>query len=155
LTTSVSGTFSIRMRTVPLVSFATLPVPVDSGCAGPPLPAHAPTSSVAAASAATINGRRRMCLVDVIAACSFRWVERAVQLSLSGAPGKRVRARRGDLPELPPAGVGLVVDLRAGGVGHNGPIQRHEPVCVVPIVDGADAYRRDDRRAERCTGMSR
>src|SRR5258705_5205849 len=68
LTMSVSGTFSIRMRTVPEVSLAISPLPVDCVWAGPPLPAQAAASSVTVARRATIIGRRRLLFIDLIAA---------------------------------------------------------------------------------------
>lgn len=59
LTTSVSGTFSIRMRTLPETSFPTAPVPVAVVCAGPPLPAHALINIVTTASSTRTGGEGR------------------------------------------------------------------------------------------------
>src|SRR3954449_5768180 len=118
------------MRTVPEVSLGTLPTPVDSGCAGPPPPAQAPMSSAITASRMSTNGRRRLSVVVVIAALflSSGDLQLVVTSSPPCTPGDRVRNRFGDVTELAPAGLDVVVNLLALRFRHKGRTKVHESV---------------------------
>src|SRR3954454_10861175 len=119
---SVSGTFSIRMRTVPETSLGTSPLPV--GCRAPPLPAQpASTSAIADRSAIRTtpkSGRPRRGVVDrdfrnISIAALFLSLSVTLGLFSSGAAGHGMGDGRDGVAELTPRRIGEVVDPEPGG----------------------------------------
>src|SRR4051794_21911335 len=156
LTTSVSGTFSMRIRTVPETSLPTAPVPVAVGCAGPPLPAQALTTSASTASSA-ISGepafgclrRGVICVVriDLIAA-------RFLSLHCPGSSCHRVGDRRHRGTEVAPAPIGVVVRRSPPPIRDDRRIEGDEAGGVGPVVECAHADGGDHCGAEGGPGMA-